>query len=71
MEKYEIDVYWSEEDSLYLAEVPDLPGCIADGKTRSEALQIAEVIASEWIETARIFGRAVPEPSRRYVETHG
>ena len=71
MEKYEIDVYWSDEDGLYLAEVPDLPGCIADGKARSEALQNAEIIASEWIETARVFGRAVPEPSRRYAEANG
>ena len=71
MEKYGIDVYWSEEDSLYLAEVPDLPGCIADGRTRSEALQNAEISASKWIKTARVSGRAVPEPSRRYAEAHG
>lgn len=68
MEKYEIDVYWSEEDGFYLAEVPDLPGCIADGKTRSEALQNAEVIAAEWVATAQAFGRPIPEPSRRYAE---
>ena len=71
MGKYEIDVYWSEEDGVYLTEVSDLPGCIADGKTRSEALQNVEISASEWIETARVFGRAVPEPSRRYAEAHG
>jgi len=65
MDKYEIDVYWSEEDGLYLAEVPDLPGCIADGATRSEALQNAEIIAAEWVATAQMFGREVPAPSRR------
>lgn len=65
MEKYEIDVYWSEQDGLYLAEVPDLPGCIADGKTRLEAMANAEVIAGEWIDTARQQGRDIPAPRPR------
>lgn len=65
MYKYEIILYWSEEDNAYLAEVPELPGCMADGKTMSEALSNAEGIISEWIETAKSEGRAIPEPRGR------
>ena len=60
--KYEILIYWSAEDSAYLAEVPELPGCIADGSSYQEALKNAEVIIHEWIETAQEIGRPIPEP---------
>lgn len=60
--KYEILIYWSAEDSAYLAEVPELPGCMADGSSYQEALKNAEVIIHEWIETAQKIGRPIPEP---------
>jgi len=63
--KYEIIIYWSEEDKSYLAEVPELPGCMADGKTYQEALSNAEVIIQEWIDTAKELGRPIPEPKGR------
>ena len=62
MYKYEINIYWSETDKAYIAEVPELAGCMADGKTYSEALSNAEVIIGEWIETAQSLGRAIPVP---------
>jgi len=62
MTKYEIIIYWSEQDSAFIAEVPELPGCMADGFTRKEALQNAEIIIDEWIETSREIGREIPEP---------
>ena len=60
--KYEIIIYWSKEDNSFIAEVPELPGCKADGESYSEALQNAEVIILEWIETAKDLGRNIPEP---------
>ena len=63
--KYEIIMYWSEDDSSYVAEVPELPGCMADGKTYQEALTNAERIIQEWIETAKELGRPIPEPKGR------
>ena len=65
MSKYEIIIYWSKDDDAFVAEVPELPGCMADGATYQEALANAEVIISEWIETAREIGRAIPEPKGR------
>jgi predicted RNase H-like HicB family nuclease len=62
MSKYEIIIYWSEDDQSFLAEVPELPGCMADGETREEALKNAEVVISLWLETARELGRPIPEP---------
>ena len=62
MNKYEIIIYWSEVDNAYIAEVPELAGCMADGKTYAEALRNAEVIIDEWIETARSLGRTIPVP---------
>jgi len=59
--KYEIIIYWSEDDQSFLAEVPELPGCIADGKTHKEALANVEVIIKEWIETATELKRPIPE----------
>lgn len=58
-------LYWSEEDDTYIAEVPVLSGCVADGSTAAEALRNVERIAQEWIETARELGRPVPEPKGR------
>ena len=60
--KYEIIIYWSNEDESYIAEVPELPGCMADGKTYSETLSNVEVIIREWLETARENGRQIPQP---------
>jgi len=65
MNKYEIILYWSDEDQAFIAEVPELPGCAADGTNRQEALANAEVIISEWLETARDLGRPIPEPKGR------
>jgi predicted RNase H-like HicB family nuclease len=60
--KYEILIYWSAEDNAYLAEVPELPGCMADGASYQKALKNAELIIHEWIETAQELGRPIPEP---------
>lgn len=60
--KYEILIYWSAEDGAFLAEVPELPGCMADGSSYQEALKNAEVIIREWLETAKEIGRPIPEP---------
>lgn len=64
-QEYQMVIYWSEEDQAYLVEVPDLPGCMADGKTRQEALANAEIIIQEWVETAQELGRTVPLPQGR------
>ncbi len=63
--RYEIILYWSQEDEAFIAEVPELPGCAADGATYQEALANAEVIIGEWIETARELGRSIPTPRGR------
>lgn len=63
--KYEILLYWSEEDHAYFAEVPELSGCIADGPTCKKVLANVEVIIQEWIETAEEHGRPIPEPKGR------
>lgn len=62
MYKYEIIIYWSSEDNCYIAEVPELSGCMADGETMVKALENANVIIGEWIETAKALGRDIPEP---------
>jgi len=62
MYKYEVIVYWSEVDEAYIAEVPELPGCMADGTTYKEAIHNAEIAISEWIETAKSLGREIPMP---------
>jgi predicted RNase H-like HicB family nuclease len=62
--RYEINLYWSEEDQAFIAEVRDLPGCAADGETYQEALQNIEIIMQEWIETAQELGRKIPEPTQ-------
>lgn len=62
MYKYEIILYWSENDGCYIAEVPELSGCMADGKTFAEALEDVHVVIREWIETAEELGREIPAP---------
>ena len=65
--KYEVIIYWSEEDREFIAEVPELPGCAADGVTYQEALQNLEIIMQEWIETANALGRPIPQPKGRLI----
>ncbi len=67
MPKYELIIYWSEEDQAFIAEVPELPGCAADGATYEEALKNVEVVIQEWLETARSLGRPIPVPKGRLV----
>ena len=67
MFKYEVIIYWSREDKAFIAEVPELSGCAADGPTYQEALANVEVVIREWIETAKELGRPVPEPKGRLV----
>lgn len=67
MIKYEVILYWSEEDQAFIAEVPELPGCMADGATYHEALANAEIIAKEWLDTAGELGRVIPEPRGKLV----
>ncbi len=63
--KYEIIIFWSAEDNAFVAEVPELPGCMADGNSYQEALSNAEQIIQEWIDTANELGRSIPEPRGR------
>jgi len=63
--KYEVIIYWREEDDAFIAEVPELAGCAADGATHAEALANVDVIIQEWIETASELGRVIPEPRGR------
>lgn len=65
MTKYEVIIYWSEEDQAFIAEVPELSGCAADGATRQAALKNVDLVIKEWIETAKSLGRAIPEPKGR------
>ena len=65
MYRYEIIVYWSEDDGAFIAEVPELPGCAADGATYQQAIKNAEIIIDEWIETAKELGRPIPVPRGR------
>jgi len=67
MPKYEVIIYWSGEDAAFIAEVPELPGCAADGSTYKEALANVEEIIKEWIETAKEMGRPIPAPKGRLV----
>ncbi len=60
--KYEVIIYWSEEDHTYIAEVPELPGCMADGKTYEEVIQNVKIVIKEWVETAKSLGRKIPIP---------
>ncbi|MBI5892736.1 MAG: type II toxin-antitoxin system HicB family antitoxin [Deltaproteobacteria bacterium] len=67
MSKYEIIIYWSEDDRAFIAEVPELPGCAADGTTYEDALSNVEAIIQEWIETAKELERTIPKPKGRLV----
>jgi predicted RNase H-like HicB family nuclease len=67
MTKYEIIIYWSAEDQSFIAEVPELPGCAADGATRQAALKNVDPVIKEWIATAKKIGRPIPEPKGRLV----
>ncbi|MDH4200117.1 MAG: type II toxin-antitoxin system HicB family antitoxin [Spirochaetia bacterium] len=61
--KYEMLIQWSDDDKAFLVEVPELPGCMADGKTRQEAIAQAEIIIDEWLQTAHLEGRPIPLPN--------
>jgi predicted RNase H-like HicB family nuclease len=63
--RYEVIIYWSEEDQAFIAEVPELAGCAADGETQAEALENLEIIIDEWIETAKSLNRSIPQPKGR------
>jgi predicted RNase H-like HicB family nuclease len=63
--RYEIVIYWSEPDQAFVAEAPELAGCMADGTTQRDALRDVEMAISEWIETARALGREIPKPKGR------
>ena len=65
MSKYEVIIYWSKDDQAFIAEVPELPGCAADGATYQEALANVETVIQEWVETAKDLGRPIPEPKGR------
>ncbi len=65
MIRYEMIIYWSDEDQAFIVEVPELPGCMADGQSYEEAVRNAERVIEEWIETAREEGRPIPEPKGR------
>ena len=65
MYKYELIVFWSDEDGRYIVEVPELPGCMADGTTYEEAVKNAQQIIFEWIESAESLGREIPQPKGR------
>lgn len=63
--KYELIIYWSDEDESFIVEVPELPGCMADGETYEQAVANAQQVIEEWIETARELGRPISEPKGR------
>lgn len=63
--KYEVIIYWSADDEAFIAEIPELAGCAADGPTPHEALSAVQVVAAEWIDTAHELGRPIPEPKGR------
>ena len=67
--RYELIIYWSEEDRAFIVEVPELAGCMADGQTYQEAVQNAELVIQEWIETAKQLERVIPEPKGRLLFT--
>ncbi len=63
--RYELIIWWSDDDEAFVVEVPELPGCAADGRTYEEAVARARLVINEWIETARELGRPIPEPRGR------
>lgn len=67
MYKYEIILYWSNEDECYIAVAPELSGCMADGETPEEALENIQIVIEEWIETAEELGRDIPKPNGKMI----
>jgi predicted RNase H-like HicB family nuclease len=67
MNRYEIIIYWSDEDNCFVSEVPELAGCMSDGKTYNEALQNTVIVIHEWLDTAKELGRQIPLPKGRLV----
>ena len=67
MYKYEIIIHWSREDNCFIATVPELPGCMADGETPEEVLKNVNTVITEWLETAEILGRDIPEPREQCI----
>ena len=67
MHKYEVIIYWSNEDNSYVVEVPELPGCMADGSTYEEAMRNVQTVIDEWVETAKIEGREIPKAKGRLI----
>ncbi len=67
MLKYERIIFWSEEDQRWLVDVPELPGCMADGMTPADALENVEKVIEEWVETAEKLGREIPVPKGRFI----
>lgn len=67
MYKYEMIIYWSDVDNLYIVEVPELPGCMSDGESYEDVIRNVEIAISEWIETAKSLGREIPEPKGRLI----
>lgn len=65
MYRYEIIVYWSDDDEAFIAEVPELPGCMADGTSYEDAIKNVQLVISEWIETAQELKREIPKPKGR------
>lgn len=65
--KYEMVVFWSDEDGTYVVEVPELPGCMADGNTYEEAIDNTLLVIREWMETAKEIGREIPKPKGRLI----
>jgi len=65
MSKYELIIFWSNQDNAFVVEVPELPGCMADGATYEEAVANAQEVIQEWMETAKALGRPIPEPKGR------
>ncbi len=65
IKQYEVIIYWSETDNSFIAEVPELSGCVADGKTYHDVMKNAEIVINEWIETAKLLGRDIPQPKGR------
>jgi predicted RNase H-like HicB family nuclease len=65
MNKYEIIIFWSEDDNAYIAEVPELPGCMADGNSYNEVLENIQIVMQEWIDMAKSINRSIPEPKGR------
>ncbi len=63
--RYEVIIYWSKDDGAFIADVPELPGCMADGATRAQAIKNVEVVTRQWIETAQELGRTIPKPKGR------